>query len=120
MFTSGKEISKRFFKHYIISFPTQVIQQRLSQGGGWSSDEELPIRIDLGAGYRFHSVFACPILRQQTTEANPSMRLVCGHCISRDALYKLKNGNRSVLLFYPFSCIPGERGVSLVFSCGRL
>ena len=49
----------------------------------------LKIEIDLGQNCRYHSVFACPILRQQSTDANPPMRLICGHVISKDALTKL-------------------------------
>lgn len=41
-----------------------------------------------------HSVFACPILRQQGSEQNPPMRLLCGHVISKDALTKLCQGIR--------------------------
>lgn len=59
----------------------------------WSAKDELPIEIDLGKDCRYHSIFACPILRQQTTRSNPPVRLICGHVISRDALNKLSNGN---------------------------
>ena len=58
----------------------------------WSGHDELPIEIDLDAEYRYHSIFACPILRQQSTEENPPKKLVCGHVISNDALTKLSNG----------------------------
>lgn len=51
----------------------------------------LQIEIDVGSDHQYHSVFACPILRQQSSELNPPMRLVCGHVISRDALNKLGN-----------------------------
>lgn len=39
-------------------------------------------------------MFACPILRQQSTESNPPMRLICGHIISKDALQKLGTTNK--------------------------
>jgi len=39
-------------------------------------------------------MFACPILRQQSTDSNPPVRLVCGHVISRDALQKLTSGSK--------------------------
>lgn len=58
----------------------------------WSGRDELPIEIDLDAEYRYHSIFACPILRQQTSEDNPPKKLTCGHVISNDALHKLSNG----------------------------
>jgi hypothetical protein len=60
----------------------------------WSSKDELPIEVDLGQDCRFHSVFACPILRQQSTDNNPPVRLICGHVISRDALNKLTSGTK--------------------------
>ena len=52
------------------------------------------VEVDLGPRYRYHSRFACPILRQQCTDSNPPVRLSCGHVISRDALTKLTNGNK--------------------------
>ena len=58
------------------------------------SKDELPIEIDVGQEHRYHSVFACPILRQQTTDQNPPMKLVCGHVISKDALNKLSIQNK--------------------------
>jgi hypothetical protein len=56
----------------------------------------IQIEIDAGREYRYHSIFACPILRQQGSDTNPPMRLVCGHVISRDALNKLSSGNKYV------------------------
>lgn len=53
-----------------------------------------------GGGH--HSVFACPILRQQGSEQNPPMRLLCGHVISQDALNKLCQGIRLYVLFFIF------------------
>lgn len=95
----------------------QVMQQR-QVNTVWNGKDELPvsnwinkwktnialfnryfppqIEIDLGKDGRYHSVFACPILRQQSTENNPPMKLVCGHVISRDALNKLTNANKYV------------------------
>ncbi|XP_055692624.1 E3 ubiquitin-protein ligase RMND5A [Lutzomyia longipalpis] len=60
--------------------------------GIWNGRDELPIEIDLDPDNRYHSIFACPILRQQSSEDNPPMKLICGHVISRDALNKLSSG----------------------------
>ena len=60
----------------------------------WSEKDELPIEIDVGPNARYHSIFACPILRQQTTDNNPTMRLTCGHVISKDALKQLSAGHK--------------------------
>ena len=61
----------------------QAMQQRQVPGVWNTEKEELPIEIDLGGECRYHSVFACPILKQQVSDTNPPMRLTCGHVISR-------------------------------------
>ena len=71
----------------------KVMQQR-QVPTVWTAKDELPIEIDLGRANHFHSIFTCPILRQQSSESNPPMRLVCGHVISRDALHKLATSNK--------------------------
>lgn len=58
----------------------------------WSQRDELPIEIDLDPDNRYHSIFSCPILRQQSSEENPPVKLTCNHVISQDALFKLSNG----------------------------
>ncbi|XP_001635200.2 E3 ubiquitin-protein ligase RMND5A [Nematostella vectensis] len=85
----------------------QVMQQR-QVAGVWSSKDELPVEVDLGPEYRYHSIFACPILRQQCTEANPPVRLTCGHVISKDALNKLTNGNKVKCPYCPLEMAPSE------------
>ncbi|CAH1176938.1 unnamed protein product [Phaedon cochleariae] len=85
----------------------QVMMQR-QVTGIWNGKEELPIEIDLGTEARYHSVFACPILRQQSTKFNPPMRLTCGHVISRDALNKLCSGNKLKCPYCPMEQTPSE------------
>ncbi|XP_014666113.1 PREDICTED: protein RMD5 homolog A-like [Priapulus caudatus] len=77
----------------------------------WSNKDELPVEVNLGAEYRFHSIFACPILRQQSTDSNPPMRLICGHIISRDALNKLANGNKVKCPYCPVEQSPTDAKV---------
>ncbi|XP_018320811.1 protein RMD5 homolog A [Agrilus planipennis] len=85
----------------------QVMMQR-QVSGIWNGKDELPIEIDLGTDKRYHSMFACPILRQQSTENNPPMRLICGHVISRDALNKLCNGNKMKCPYCPLEQSPND------------
>ncbi|VEN42587.1 unnamed protein product [Callosobruchus maculatus] len=85
----------------------QVMMQR-QVTGIWSGKDELPIEIDLGNENKYHSMFACPILRQQSTQVNPPMRLVCGHVISRDALNKLCNGNKMKCPYCPIEQAPTD------------
>nr|XP_018898843.1 PREDICTED: protein RMD5 homolog A [Bemisia tabaci] len=85
----------------------QVMQQK-QVTGMWSGKDELPIEIELGQEHKYHSVFACPILRQQSSESNPPMRLICGHVISRDALTKLGSVNKLKCPYCPVEQNPSE------------
>ncbi|XP_069755353.1 E3 ubiquitin-protein transferase RMND5B isoform X2 [Narcine bancroftii] len=84
-----------------------VIEQRQCTGI-WSQKDELPIEIELGKKCWYHSVFACPILRQQATQSNPPMKLICGHVISRDALNKLINGGKLKCPYCPMEQAPSD------------
>merc|ERR1719210_1834300 len=86
----------------------QAMQQRQVPGVWNSEKEELPIEIDLGGECRYHSVFACPILKQQVSDTNPPMRLTCGHVISRDALAKLSQGHKLKCPYCPVEQNPAD------------
>lgn len=89
------------------------INQILSNQGVqnvWQLRDELPVEIDLGRKLQFHSTFSCPILKQQSTESNPPMKLVCGHVISRDALHKLSGSSNASKLKCPYC--PVEQNVN--------
>lgn len=62
--------------------------------------DELPC--DVAVPQRVHSTFSCPILKTQSTESNPPMRLTCGHVISSDALNKLAAQSRNQRLKCPY------------------
>ena len=85
----------------------QVMQQR-KVTSVWSNKDELPVEVDLGRNCQFHSIFACPILRQQSSDTNPPMRLVCGHVISKDALNKLANGTKLKCPYCPVEQNPND------------
>ncbi|KAH9510837.1 E3 ubiquitin-protein transferase rmnd5a [Dermatophagoides farinae] len=85
----------------------QAIQQR-NVNDVWSSRDELPIEIDVTRKCHYHSIFACPILRQQSCDSNPPMRLQCGHVISRDALNKLSNGSKLKCPYCPAEQNPAD------------
>jgi len=85
----------------------QVMQQR-QVSAVWNAKDELPIEIELGGECRYHSVFACPILRQQVSDHNPPMKLVCGHVISRDALAKLAQGHKLKCPYCPIEQNPAD------------
>merc|ERR1739838_31632 len=70
-----------------------VIQQMTTTKVLTNSDE-LPVEIALDDSQRYHSVFSCPILKMQSTDSNPPIRLTCGHVISQEALSKLVTGTK--------------------------
>ncbi|KAL1505960.1 hypothetical protein ABEB36_005403 [Hypothenemus hampei] len=90
----------------LLNIKQVMMQRQVNQI--WKGTEELPIEIDLGSENRYHSMFACPILRQQSTKNNPPMRLICGHVISKDALQKLANGNKLKCPYCPVEQSPQD------------
>ncbi|KAG6889307.1 hypothetical protein C0995_001963 [Termitomyces sp. Mi166 len=64
----------------------KVMRERKSE---WSQTDELPIEIPLPPENRYHSIFACPVSKEQATEQNPPMMMQCGHVIAKDSLHKL-------------------------------
>ncbi|KAL5511842.1 hypothetical protein ACEPAH_5060 [Sanghuangporus vaninii] len=64
----------------------KVMRERKSE---WSQTNELPIEIPLPPENRYHSIFACPVSKEQSTPANPPMMITCGHVIAKDSLAKL-------------------------------
>ncbi|GAA5920100.1 hypothetical protein JCM6882_004380, partial [Rhodosporidiobolus microsporus] len=67
----------------------QVMKEKKTE---WTAVGELPVEIPLPLRYRYHSVFACPVSKEQGTEANPPMLLPCGHVIARESLARLARG----------------------------
>lgn len=49
----------------------------------------MQIEIPLPFENRYHSIFACPVSKEQSTDQNPPMMMGCGHVITKDSLQKL-------------------------------
>ncbi|KAF2638335.1 hypothetical protein P280DRAFT_405161 [Massarina eburnea CBS 473.64] len=69
----------------------------------WTTQNELPVEIPLPPTYHFHSIFVCPVSKEQSTDQNPPMMMPCGHVIAQESLDRLSKGAR-------FKCpyCPGE------------
>lgn len=63
----------------------------------------LQVEISLPPSYHFHSIFVCPVSKEQGTDQNPPMMMPCGHVIAQESLDKLSKGAK-------FKCpyCPGE------------
>ncbi|KAF1835316.1 hypothetical protein BDW02DRAFT_638728 [Decorospora gaudefroyi] len=55
----------------------------------WTTQDELPVEIPLPSQYHFHSIFVCPVSKEQSTDTNPPMMMPCGHVIAHESLEKL-------------------------------
>ncbi|KAF8921359.1 CTLH/CRA C-terminal to lish motif domain-containing protein [Mucidula mucida] len=78
----------------------------------WSQSNELPIEIPIPPENTYHSIFTCPVSKEQSTPENPPMMMTCGHVIARDSLQKLsKPGGQGGRVKCPYC--PNEAPASL-------
>ncbi|KAF1882301.1 hypothetical protein Lal_00038947 [Lupinus albus] len=62
----------------------------------WLAMKQLPVSVELGKEFQFHSVFVCPVSRDQSSEENPPMLLPCLHVLCKQSIIKLsKNSTRT-------------------------
>lgn len=60
----------------------------------WTTANELAFETPLPDSMLYHSIFVCPVSKEQTTENNPPMRLPCGHVLAKDSLQNLAKGSK--------------------------
>ncbi|KAI8344599.1 protein UNQ2508/PRO5996 [Chlamydoabsidia padenii] len=79
----------------------------------WSQQDELPVEVPMDDDLRFHSVFACPVSKEQATDDNPPMMMPCGHVICKESLARLSRNSRYGRNAMRFKCpyCPSESGV---------
>ncbi|KAJ9499575.1 hypothetical protein H2202_005158 [Exophiala xenobiotica] len=93
-----------------IALPTlmklQTIQKQ--KRTEWTSQNELPVETPLPPSYRFHSIFVCPVSKEQSTDQNPPMMLPCCHVIAQESLQKLSKGSKFKCPYCPIESHPKE------------
>jgi len=93
-----------------IALPTlmklQTIQKQ--KRTEWTSQNELPVETPLPPSYRFHSIFVCPVSKEQTTDQNPPMMLPCCHVIAQESLQRLSKGAKFKCPYCPIESHPKD------------
>ncbi|KAL4806887.1 CTLH/CRA C-terminal to lish motif domain-containing protein [Aspergillus unguis] len=93
-----------------IALPTLLKLQTIMKAKRteWTTEHELPVEIPLPPSYLFHSIFVCPVSKEQTTDANPPMMMPCGHVIAQESLNRLCKGTRFKCPYCPSESHPKE------------
>ncbi|KKY22786.1 putative rmnd5a protein [Phaeomoniella chlamydospora] len=93
-----------------IALPTLVKLQNIMQQKRteWTTENELPAEIPLPPSYQFHSIFVCPVSKEQTTDQNPPMMMPCGHVIAQESLSRLSKGSRFKCPYCPNESHPRD------------
>lgn len=55
----------------------------------WQAMKQLPVPVELGKEFQFHSIFVCPVSRDQSSEENPPMLMPCLHVLCKQSILKL-------------------------------
>jgi E3 ubiquitin-protein transferase RMND5 len=74
----------------------------------WTTHQEMPVEIPLPPAYHFHSIFVCPVSKEQATDANPPMMMPCGHVICKESLDRVSKGSRFKCPYCPSESHPRE------------
>ncbi|KAF2732690.1 hypothetical protein EJ04DRAFT_469763 [Polyplosphaeria fusca] len=93
-----------------IALPTLLKLQNImkEKRTEWTTQNELPVEIPLPPAYHFHSIFVCPVSKEQSTDQNPPMMMPCGHVIAQESLEKLSKGARFKCPYCPTESHPHE------------
>lgn len=75
------------------SFRSELMKWLFECMQEWAALKQMPVEIELDKAYQFHSVFACPVSREQSTEHNPPMLMRCGHVLCKQSIQKLTKSN---------------------------
>lgn len=60
----------------------------------WTTAHEMPVELPLPDSMTFHQIFVCPVSKEQATDANPPMRLDCGHVLAKESIQRVSKGGQ--------------------------
>ena len=93
-----------------IALPTLLKLQTIMKDkrAEWTTAQELPVEIPLPREYLFHSIFVCPVSKEQTTDENPPMMMPCGHVVAKETLARMAKGSRFKCPYCPVESRPED------------
>lgn len=59
----------------------------------WQTMKQLPVPVELDKEFQFHSLFVCPVTKEQSSEENPPMLMSCGHVLCKQSINKMSKNN---------------------------
>ncbi|XVE67373.1 hypothetical protein DITRI_Ditri08aG0155100 [Diplodiscus trichospermus] len=59
----------------------------------WRAMKQLPVPLELGKEFQFHSLFVCPVSRDQGSDENPPMQMPCLHVLCKQSIMKLSKSS---------------------------
>ncbi|EXB51452.1 Protein RMD5-A-like protein [Morus notabilis] len=59
----------------------------------WHAMRQLPVPVELGKEFQFHSTFVCPVSREQSSDENPPMLMPCLHVLCKQSIMKLSKSS---------------------------
>jgi len=74
---------------YLIKYMAATQSKRTE----WTQTHEMPFETPLPDSMLYHSIFVCPVSKEQTTDTNPPVVIPCGHMICRTTLERLAHKN---------------------------
>lgn len=77
-----------------IALPRLVKWQSIAHGAEWTTTNELAFETPLPRSFMYHSIFVCPVSKEQSTATNPPVILPCGHVLARESLKNIAKGTR--------------------------
>ncbi|XP_065874255.1 protein RMD5 homolog [Euphorbia lathyris] len=59
----------------------------------WQTMKQLPVPVELDKEFQFHSMFVCPVSKEQSSDENPPMLMQCGHVLCKQSINKMSKNN---------------------------
>ncbi|KAI4383468.1 hypothetical protein MLD38_009302 [Melastoma candidum] len=102
--SAGFQVLPQFLKYLTVSGKKEE----------WQTTKHLPVPVELDDELQFHSIFVCPVSKDQASDDNPPMLMKCGHVLCKQSIMRMsKNLSKSFKCPYCPSDIDANQYCSL-------